>query len=208
MTLRELRELALDLERAGIEALALQGSSDVEAITAAAALSPLTNLLLMPVISTADERLASIVAKRATTFALLAPGRTALIFRAAERAEMPKVHESLEAARALAADGPVDYSGPTLRIRAAFNEPRPDAAARLALGAWIEDDAPEIYAAADLVVMPAGTLPAAPLPSEVTFATALSLADLEVGDLPDGSFVLDAGDASAQSLRELVDRLR
>lgn len=210
VALSDLRALADDLERAGIDALVLSCEPGVEPITAAASLARITDLVLIPVISTAQRRSAAIVAKRATTLALLAQARVALVFRAATAADDALVLESVRVASALDSDGPIDFAGATVRLQAAYNEPRPDPTLRLAIGAWSVDPSPSLCEAAELVLVPASvamarreSLLAAKLVAVVT------VAELDEGLFEAGRpFVLDVGAGDANTVRATVLRAR
>ena len=186
VALGDLSELARRLETVGSEALFVSADRDLEPITAISSLARHSAIVLGAVVSTATRRSAAIVAKRATTFALLAPRRAVLVFRDEDAVADPLVlEESVGVASTLSGAGPLDFAGTTVRLLGAFNEPRPDPADALVIGAWTARPTAALYDRADLVISGSHPTPARDVRADgVRALGAGDLDALESGWLP------------------------
>jgi hypothetical protein len=153
-----LSSLAARIAPFGVDALlvATSGSEGIEPVTALSAIAASNDLVLGAVISLGSGRNPGIVAKMATTLALLAPGRSALIF-SADRADAPRqLLEAVEVAVSLRADGPLHAGGTEFFVRDAFNEPRPAPADALGIGVIVDQPTTELRSLSDLVIVRVG----------------------------------------------------
>lgn len=158
----DLAALARSLEAIGVEALFVTAEPDLESITALAGIAPLCDLVLGAVIPLSSARLPTIVAKRATTLALLAEDRTALVFRDDVAENQVELLEAVKAASMMAGPGPLDFVGSTIRLVGAYNEPRPAESATLGVGAWTASPTPMLAAECDLLILD-GPAPVGPV---------------------------------------------
>jgi hypothetical protein len=125
---------------------------DLEPITALAGIAECCDLVLGAVVLLASSRLPTIVAKRATTLALLAIDRAALVFRGDGQPSQVELLEAVKTASMMGGDGPLDFVGATIRLVDAYNEPRPDANVALGVGAWTPLPTSVLRDACDLLI--------------------------------------------------------
>jgi alkanesulfonate monooxygenase SsuD/methylene tetrahydromethanopterin reductase-like flavin-dependent oxidoreductase (luciferase family) len=146
--------LASRIAALGADALFLASSETdaIEPVTALAAIAASNDLVLGAIVSLGSGRNPSIVAKSATSLALLAPGRCALLFEGEGADDDPGLAEAVEVAVALMQDGPVSAGGAEFFVRDAYNEPRPAEEDRLAVGAIVSRPTPRLTSAGDLVL--------------------------------------------------------
>jgi hypothetical protein len=149
-----LSTIATRVAALGADALfvATSMSNAVEPVTALAAIAGSNALLLGAVVSLESGRNPAIVTKLATTLALLAPGRSALLFESERPDGSSRLGEAVEVAASLRHDGPVRAGGADFFVRDAYNEPRPVAADALGIGAIVDRITPRLSAACDLVL--------------------------------------------------------
>ena len=145
--------MAVRLKAVGVEALFVTASPELEPITALGGVALVGDLVLGAVVPLSSERLPTIVAKRATTLALMANDRVALIFRDDEGGREVELLEAVKAASMMSGDGPLDFVGSTIRLVGAYNEPRPDREATLGVGAWTASPSELLAKECDLVIV-------------------------------------------------------
>jgi hypothetical protein len=146
--------LAAEIAALGADALFVASSEThpIEPVTALAAIAASNDLVLGAIVSLASGRNPAIVAKSATSLALLAPGRCAILFEGGEPDDDPLLAEAAEVAAALMHAGPVSAGGAEFSVRDAYNEPRPADADALAVGAIVWRVTPKVASACDLVL--------------------------------------------------------
>jgi Luciferase-like monooxygenase len=145
--------LASRIAALGADALfvATSATQVIEPVTALAGIATSNDLVLGAIVSLGSGRNPSIVAKSATSLALLAPGRCALLFEGGADDE-PRLIEAVQVAAALMHDGPVRAGGAEFFVRDAYNEPRPADVDALAIGAVVSRPTPRLVSACDLVL--------------------------------------------------------
>jgi alkanesulfonate monooxygenase SsuD/methylene tetrahydromethanopterin reductase-like flavin-dependent oxidoreductase (luciferase family) len=136
----------------GVDALFVRSTSAfaIEPVTLLAGLAMSNDLVLGAVVPLASGRNPAIVAKLATTLAMLAPGRSALIFEADD--DDGRLLESVLVASALMSDGPVHAGGNTFAVRDAFNEPRSGREDLPAVGAIVSEASASLIEASDIIL--------------------------------------------------------
>jgi alkanesulfonate monooxygenase SsuD/methylene tetrahydromethanopterin reductase-like flavin-dependent oxidoreductase (luciferase family) len=146
--------LASRIAALGADALfvATSPTQVIEPVTALAGIAASNDLVLGAIVSLGSGRNPAIVAKSATSLALLAPGRCALLFEGAGADDEPRLTEAVQVAVALMHDGPVRAGGAQFFVRDAYNEPRPADVDALAIGAVVSRPRPRLAAACDLVL--------------------------------------------------------
>lgn len=149
---RDLSSLATRLESLGVGALFVTAEPDLEPITALSGIAKACDLVLGAVIPLASSRLPTIVAKRATTLALLALDRVALVFRDDGEPTQVELLEAVTTASMMGGNGPLDFVGATIRLVGAYNEPRPESHLRLGVGAWTSSPSLVLRDACDLLI--------------------------------------------------------
>jgi hypothetical protein len=149
-----LSTIATRIAALGADALfvATSMTNAIEPVTALAAVATSNDLVLGAVISLESGRNPAIVVKMATTLALLAPGRSAVIFETDRADDSPRLAEALEVAGSLRHDGPVRAGGAEFFVRDAYNEPRPAATDALGIGVIVDHVTPRLATACDLVI--------------------------------------------------------
>jgi alkanesulfonate monooxygenase SsuD/methylene tetrahydromethanopterin reductase-like flavin-dependent oxidoreductase (luciferase family) len=149
-----LSTLASRIVALGADALFVSSSKShvIEPVTALAAIASSNDLVLGAIVSLGSGRNPSIVAKSATSLALLAPGRCALLFEGGGADDDPRLAEAVQVAVALMQDGPVSAGGAEFFVRDAYNEPRPADVDALAVGAVVSRLTPRLASACDLVL--------------------------------------------------------
>jgi alkanesulfonate monooxygenase SsuD/methylene tetrahydromethanopterin reductase-like flavin-dependent oxidoreductase (luciferase family) len=149
-----LSTLATRIAALGADALFVASSEIhvIEPVTALAAIATSNDLVLGVIVSLGSGRNPSIVAKTATSLALLAPGRCALLFDSGGADDDPRLAEAVQVAVALMQDGPVSAGGAEFFVRDAYNEPRPADPDGLAVGAVVSRLTPGLASACDLVL--------------------------------------------------------
>jgi hypothetical protein len=149
-----LSTLASRIQALGADALFVASSEShvIEPVTALTGIATSNDLVLGAIVSLGSGRNPSIVAKSATTFALLAPGRCALLFEGGGADDDPRLAEAIQVAVALMQDGPISAGGAEFFVRDAYNEPRPADVDSLALGAIVSRLTPRLASACDLVL--------------------------------------------------------
>jgi hypothetical protein len=165
-----LAELASGLVGTGCDALFVTSAlvDGVEPLTTLASIAISTDLILGAIVSLSSGRHPAIVTKEATTLALLAPGRTVLLFEDGAAGDSSGLVEAVVVANALRNVGPITAGGDFYRVRDAFNEPRPEGDEAQAIGAVVGARVPEeLSAVSDLILVRCGDgddLEALPLP--------------------------------------------
>jgi len=146
--------LASRISSAGVGALFVATSriNAVEPVTVLAGIAAVNDLVLGAVVSLESGRNPAIVAKSATTLALMAPARVALLFESDQAADSLRLLEAVEVAASLTLDGPVSAGGGEFFVRDAYNEPRPSEREALAVGVIVDRISPELAMACDLVL--------------------------------------------------------
>lgn len=196
--------LATRLEALGVEALFVSADADLEPITALAAIAPVCDLVLGAVLPLASGRLPTIVAKRATTLALLADDRVALVFRDDQADNQVALIEAVKTASLMGESGPLDFIGSTVRLVGAFNEPRPDQPARLGVGAWTTSPTQMLAAECDLLVLDAGTT--AEFAGEVFTITAHTTTSPTGGERAPGAEIYEIAGGDVERICEIASR--
>jgi alkanesulfonate monooxygenase SsuD/methylene tetrahydromethanopterin reductase-like flavin-dependent oxidoreductase (luciferase family) len=115
-----------------------------------AALAIDSDLVLGAIVPLASGRSPAVVAKLATTLALLAPGRCVIIFEA--DGDEGALVEAVVVAKALFGDGPIDAGVDRYVVRGAFNEPRPRRADLPAVGAIVDVVTDSLVDVADVIL--------------------------------------------------------
>jgi hypothetical protein len=146
--------LASQIAALGADALFIASSEThlVEPLTVLAAIATTNDLVLGAIVSLGSGRNPAIVAKSATSLALLAPGRAALLFEDGGASDEPRLTEAVEVAVALMHGGPVRAGGADFFVRDAYNEPRPPEVDALAVGAIVSRLTPRLVSVCDLVL--------------------------------------------------------
>jgi len=143
--------------RAGALFVRSAASLGIEPVTLLAALAIDTDLVLGAVVPLASGRSPAVVAKLATTLALLAPGRCAIIFEA--DGDERGLVEAVVVAKALMGQGPIDAGVDRYVVRGAFNEPRPRSADLPAVGALVDVVTDSLVDVADVILARSARLP-------------------------------------------------
>jgi hypothetical protein len=150
--------IAAEIAALGADALFVASTAThvIEPVTALAAIAASNDLVLGAIVSLASGRNPAIVAKSATSLALLAPGRCALLFEGGNSDDDPRLAEAVEVAAALMHGGPVSAGGAEFSVRDAYNEPRPADVDAIAIGAIVWRVTPMVVSACDLVLARVG----------------------------------------------------
>jgi hypothetical protein len=150
-----LSTLATRIAAGGADALfvATSATNAIEPVTALAATASSNDLVLGAVISLESGRNPAIVAKMATTLALLAPGRSVLVFETGQGANVRSLVAALEVAGSLRAAGPITRDASGFFVHGAYNEPRPPDVDALGVGALVDHPTPRLVSACDLVLV-------------------------------------------------------
>jgi alkanesulfonate monooxygenase SsuD/methylene tetrahydromethanopterin reductase-like flavin-dependent oxidoreductase (luciferase family) len=199
-----LSTLASRIAALGADALFVASSKShvIEPLTALAAIATSNDLVLGAIVSLGSGRNPSIVAKSATSLALLAPGRSALLFEGGGADDDPRLAEAVQVAVALMQEGPVRAGGAEFFVRDAYNEPRPADADALAVGAVVSRLTPRLASACDLVLARAADAGSDQHPKVVPLLS-------EMDAVPSGieSLVVQIDGGSADHVADVVARL-
>jgi Luciferase-like monooxygenase len=147
--------IATKIAGLGADALFVASSETeaIEPVTALSAIAASSDLVLGAIVTLGSRRNPAVVAKSATSLALLAPGRSALLFEGRGADDDPRLFEAVQVAVALRRQGPVRAGGAEFFLRDAYNEPRPADVDALGVGAIASRVSPRLKSACDLVLV-------------------------------------------------------